>query len=137
VYRATDGNLYLGDLAGQNMRLVFNVQPGDVPAWCASRDFSMAALIFPPKPNRPGRLVVIKTDGTGYRELVQDDAQETVLGRTDGFQFDWSWDTRHLLVTTELPNCGSHLMIVDVADGHHREQVHLQTEIPRARGVFS
>src|SRR5579863_2316151 len=56
VYRAADGNLYFGDLTGQNKRLVFKVQPGDVPVWCASRDLSMTALIFPPKPNRPGTL---------------------------------------------------------------------------------
>lgn len=38
VYRAADGSLYFGDLTGQNKRLVFKVKPGDVPAWCASRD---------------------------------------------------------------------------------------------------
>ena len=48
VYRAADGNLYFGDLTGQNKRLVFKVQPGDVPFWCASRDLSMTALKFPP-----------------------------------------------------------------------------------------
>ncbi len=35
VYRAADGNLYFGDLTGQNKHLVFKVQPGDVPVWCA------------------------------------------------------------------------------------------------------
>ena len=52
------------------------------------------------------------------------------------FGFDWSWDTRHLLVEAYLPNGGVHLMIVDVVDGHHRELVHLQSgDIGRA--VFS
>jgi len=127
VYRAADGNLYFGDLTGKSKRLVFKVEPGDVPVWCASRDLSMIALGFAPKPNRPAKLAVIKTDGTGYRELVQDDAQGTVLGGVDGFTLAWSWDTRHLLVSDELPNGGSHLMIVDLADGHHRELAHVQS----------
>ncbi len=119
VYRAADGNLYFGDLTGQNKRLVFKVQPGDVPFWCASRDLSMTALKFPPGPNRPGRLAVIKTDGTGYRELVQDDAQGSIL--------DWSWDTRHLLIAAGLPSGGSRLMIVDVVDGNHHELAQLES----------
>jgi Tol biopolymer transport system component len=127
VYRAADGNLYFGDLTGQNKHLVFKVQPGDVPVWCASRDFSMTALSFEPRPNRPATLAVIKTDGTGYRELVQDDAQGTILGGVNGFNFDWSWDTRHLLVSTLPPKGGPHLMIVDLADGRHRERLRFQT----------
>ena len=123
VYRAGDGNLYFGDLAGQNRRLVFKVQPGDVPSWCVSRDLSMAGLTFFRNANRPTTLAVVKTDGTGYRELVQDDAQGTLLGGASGPCFDWSWDSRHLLVSAGLPNGGSHVMIVDVADGHHRELV--------------
>ena len=31
VYRAADGNLYFGDLTGQNKHLVFKVQPGRCP----------------------------------------------------------------------------------------------------------
>src|SRR5580658_4115375 len=68
VYRAADGNLYFGDLTGQNKHLVFKVQPEDVPTWCLSRDLSMTALGFAPKLNRPAIIAVIKTDGTGYRE---------------------------------------------------------------------
>jgi hypothetical protein len=127
VYRAADGNLYFGDLAGQNRHLVFKVQPGDVPVWCASRDLSMAALSFEPRPNRPATLSVIKTDGKGYRELIRDDAQGTMLGGPNGFQLDWSWDTRHLLVSALPPNGGPHLMIVDLSDGRHRELLRFQS----------
>jgi hypothetical protein len=129
VYRASDGNLYFGDLTGQNKHLVFKVQPDDVPIWCASRDLSMAALIFPPKPNRPGRLAVINTDGTGYRELVQDDAQGTMFNETNPFKFDLSWDARRLIVNVYLPKGGSSLLMVDLADGRRRELVHLQSGV--------
>ncbi len=127
VYRAADGNLYFGDLTGQSKHLVFKVQPGDVPAWCLSRDLSMVAFAFLRNANRPTTLAVVKTDGTGYRELVQDDAQGTLLGGRSGPCFDWSWDTRHLLVSAGLPNGGWHAIIVDVADGHHRELVHSES----------
>ncbi len=46
---------------------------------------------------------------------------------TNSFSFDWSWDTRHVLVKDYLPNGEVHLVIVDVVDGHHRELVHLQS----------
>ena len=127
VYRAADGNLYFGDLTGQSKHLVFKVQPGDVPSWCVSRDLSMVAFAFLRNANRPTTLAVVKTDGTGYRELVQDDAQGILLGGRSGPCFDWSWDTRHLLVSAGLPNGGWHAIIVDVADGHHRELIHSES----------
>jgi Tol biopolymer transport system component len=136
VYRAKDGDIYFGDLAGHSRSLVFKVQPGDVPGWCPSKDLSLTALGFDAKPSRPGTLAVVKTDGTGYRELVHDDELGTILGGTSGFSFEWSWDARHLLVWALLPNGGAHLMIVDVADGHHRELVHLQSGII-SHAVFS
>jgi Tol biopolymer transport system component len=136
VYRAKDGDIYFGDLAGHNRRLVLKVQLGDAPGWYPSRDLSITALHFETKPNRPGSLAVVKTDGTGYRELVHDDAQGTILGGNSGFGFEWSWDARHLLIWALLPNGGAHLMMVDVADGHRRELVHFQSGIIN-RAVFS
>jgi hypothetical protein len=135
VYRAKDGNIYFGDLVGHSRSLVFKVQPGDTPGWYPSRDLSITALHFETKPNRPGTLAVVKTDGTGYRELIHDDAQGTILGGSSGFKFEWSWDARHLLIWALLPNGGAHLMIVDVADGHRRELVHIQNGI-LSRAVF-
>jgi len=127
VYRAADGNLYFGDLTGQNKHLVFKVDPGDVPVWCASRDLSMVAFAFKNRPHRPGTLAVVRTDGTGYRELVHDDPQGTILGGSSGSCFDWSWDTRRLLVTAPLPKGGWHVMTVDSADGHRRELLHQES----------
>ena len=136
VYRAADGNLYFSDLTGQNKRLVFKVQPGDVPVWCASRDLSMTALSFAPKPKRPGTLAVIKNDGTGYRELVHDDAQGTILGGASGLHLDWSWDAHRLLIWAGWPQDGGNLKIVDVADGHRRELLRLPSGYV-ASAVFS
>jgi Tol biopolymer transport system component len=136
VYRAADGNLYFGDLTGQNKRLVFKVQPGDVLVWCASRDLSMTALSFASKPKRPGTLAVIKNDGTGYRELVHDDAQGTILGGANGLHLDWSWDAHRLLTWAGWPQDGGDLKVVDVADGHRRELLRLPSGYV-ASAVFS
>jgi hypothetical protein len=84
-----------------------------------SRDFSMLYLLFS---NKPKRLAVIKTDGTGYRELIRDDAQGGVLD--DGDDAQWSWDNRYLLVVSPASN---RLLLVSVENGERRELVTLKT----------
>jgi Tol biopolymer transport system component len=127
VYRVPDGDLYFGDLAGRTRHIVFKAKPEDAPGWIPSRDLSMVELAFATKPNRRGALAVIKNDGTGYRQLVEDDEQGTILGGEKGFDVHWSWDAHRLLVWASQPGEGAHLMIIDVADGHRRELSHLQT----------
>ena len=119
VYRASDENLYFGDLAGHSKRLVFKAQSGDATGWVPSRDFSIVLLHISSTPNHLPILAVVKTDGTGYRELIRDSPQQTVLGHD--FHTAWSWDNRSLLVWTNLPNGDGHLFIVSVADGRRRE----------------
>jgi hypothetical protein len=80
VYQDSAGNLFFGDLAGHTKRMIFKAEPGNGPGWIPSRDFSMTTLQFRAKPNRPATLAVVKTDGTGYRELVRDDSQGLFLG---------------------------------------------------------
>jgi Tol biopolymer transport system component len=126
VYIAADGNLYIGDLSGHARRLVYKPQPGQtigVPGpfvprslwWWPSKDFSMIALDVT-QPGRPDILAVVRSDGTGYRELFHLDPAED-----NGFS-GWSWDRRSLLHSTysETTNT-SHLWIVSVADGRRRE----------------
>ena len=127
VYRVPDGDLYFGDLAGRTRHIVYKAKPEDAPGWIPSRDLSMVELTFGTKPNRRGALAVIKNDGTGYRQFVEDDEQGTILGGEKGFDVHWSWDAHRLLVWASQPGEGAHLMIIDVADGHRRELSHLQT----------
>ena len=119
VYRSADGNLYFGDLAGRNKRLVFKAAPGDLLDWSPSIDFSKVYLELRPNLNDPATLAVVNIDGTGYRELIHDDAQRSVLGISAYFY--GSWDNRHLLLSVLLGKEAGHLWLVSVADGHRRE----------------
>jgi hypothetical protein len=97
---------------GAGVRLEAGIEKEDV-------DFSVTALGFDAKAGRPGILAVVKNDGTGHRELFQDDSQGTVLsGGTIGF--DWSWDNRFLLLWAQQ-KVGGRVYIISLADGQRRE----------------
>jgi Tol biopolymer transport system component len=116
VYQDSGDNLFFGDLSGHTKRMIFKAEPGHAPGWVPSRDFSMVSLAFHAKPRR---LAVVKTDGTGYRELVRDDSQAAILAA--GWSTGWSWDDRYLVVYTNREKGGGHLFVVSVADGQRRE----------------
>jgi hypothetical protein len=107
VYRDASGKLYFGDLAGHSKRLVFESK--DEFGWIPSRDFSAVLLILPKTPSRPQKIAVIKTDGSGYREIPVD-ASLGIL--------QWSWDKRYILALAEG---GTKLMVVRIADGNQRQ----------------
>ena len=95
VYREGN-NLYSGDLAGLSRHIILkNIT---FFGWVPSRDFSMVALNLLAIPNRPHTLAVIKTDGTGYRELIRDDEHSTIFGENSTFSINWSWDNRHVVL---------------------------------------
>jgi Tol biopolymer transport system component len=119
VFADSTGSLFFGDLAGRNKQLIFKAEPDRAPTWVPARDFSMACIRLQSKPNHPGVLAVVKTDGTGYRELIRDDAQDTILGFWSGAT--WSWDDRYLLVRTLQQNASRKLWLVNVANGQRRE----------------
>ena len=127
TFMTPDGNIYIGDLAGHTRHLVLKGDP-DIPGqtgFLVSRDFSMMALLLAPKPDRPPTVAVIKTDGTGYRELVRDDAEGNILGGNINFWMSWSWDDRNLLIFSGYGGKGSdHLWVVSVADGQRRDLLH-------------
>jgi Tol biopolymer transport system component len=97
--------LLFGDVAGKNKRVVLQTKPQQIPTVIVSPDFSMALLYFPGVP-KPSHWAVIKTDGTGYRELPNLPA--------DTARATWSWDNRFVLI-------GRTLKKVSIADGQIRE----------------
>jgi Tol biopolymer transport system component len=127
VYQDSGGNLFFGDLAGRTKRMIFKAAPGDWPGWVPSRDFSMVYLMFAALPNRPARLAVVKTDGTGYRELVRDDSEATILGKQGNWSAFWSWDSRYLAVRSNRQEGSGHLFVVSAADGQRRELLSTDT----------
>jgi hypothetical protein len=93
VYRDdATGELIYSDVATKTRRVIFKPKPDDVTHWMPSRDFSMVALEFERKPNRPAFVALVQIDGKGYRELVR-------IGMDVGI-VNWSWDNHYLLVAS-------------------------------------
>jgi WD40 repeat protein len=131
---ASGGALYFGDVAGHSRHLigVFG-SAGAAP----SRDFSMVALNLKPDATRPHTLAVVKIDGTGYRELIRDDAKESIFG-THSFNLTWSWDDKYVEISdfNPLSNRLGQVWIVSVADGKRRVLVDQADGFVR-KAVFS
>jgi len=130
----SEGHLYFGDLAGHSRHLIGDFwHLGTIP----SRDFAMVALNLKATRTRPHTLAVIRTDGSGYRELIRDDANR-VFEMTSSFNTTWSWDDKYLEITDFDPR--SHLLgqvwIVSVADGRRRVVANQSDGFVR-KGVFS
>jgi hypothetical protein len=83
------GGLALSDLSGKNKRVIFKNQPnGSIFAFKPSRDYSMIELALYDAAGEQTH-AVIKSDGTGYREL-----SKGIRGLCTP---DFSWDNRYLL----------------------------------------
>jgi Tol biopolymer transport system component len=125
IYSASDGNLYFSDLSGRNRHLIFRGEPGLPPGHVGSfpsRDFSMVAIQLQDKPGHLPTLATIKSDGTGYRELLRDDSEGSILGGSiHGVLVNWSWDDRTVVVGSRTKSGGAHLMVIDLASGHREE----------------
>jgi Tol biopolymer transport system component len=116
---STSSKLYLGDLGGHSRRFIAKFEHA---GWIPSRDFSMVALNLLATPDRLHTVAVIKTDGTGYRELIRDDRENSIFGENRSFAMSWSWDDRNLALSdfsfhTEITG---QIWIVSVADGRRR-----------------
>lgn len=112
-------NLYLGDLAGRNKRLILNTKRY---AWVPCKDFSLVALNLLSTPVRQHTLGVIKSDGTGYRTLIRDDAKNSIFKQDQPFAMSCSWDDRNLLLSdfSLKSTISGQLWLVSLADGQRR-----------------
>jgi len=132
VYRnSVSGEFIYSDRAAKTSRVVFKAKPNDLPIWAPSRDFSMLALHYHAKANRPGLFAVIKIDGTGYRELMREEENGSTVGWPIEI-LNWSWDSRHLLVLNR-----DRLLTVSVASGEQREVVRVRPGRSVNWGAFS
>jgi Tol biopolymer transport system component len=110
------GPLMISDLAGNNKRVVF--EPKVEPAWpgifyIPSRDLSMVFVAFHAA-NAPFVRAVIKTDGTGYREI------SGISHESGSSTPDWSWDNRYLFSCEKDPDGTPQLVRFSAADGELR-----------------
>lgn len=118
-------NLYLGDLAGRSRRLILNTKRF---GWIPCRDFSLVALDLLSTAIRQHTLGVIKSDGTGYRTLIRDDAKNSIFQQDQSFAMSCSWDDRNLLLSDfSLKSAISgQLWLVSIADGQRRVLVDMK-----------
>jgi len=114
------GALMIGDLAGRDKRVVFKPKTGRVLGFMPSRDFSMVYM-FLTRPDGSSTDAVIKSDGTGYRELGRFEGDSGLPG--------WSWDNRYVLVGDRLPDGSTRLLRITVADGQRLEMLRRENTI--------
>ena len=116
MYRdAATGALVIGDLAGNNKRVVFKPKPGEDFGFVSSRDFSMAMIGFGGVMGPVHRIAFIKADGTGYREITLTGA--FLIGGPTA----WSWDNRYVLAYSASPDGTNRLLRIAAADGSEQE----------------
>jgi Tetratricopeptide repeat len=122
LYRdAASGSLVISDLAGKNKRVVFKVMPGDFFAFVPSRDASMTFMLFRRSQDTEYTPAVIKTDGTGYREIA--------VGGLVNVAPNWSWDNRYVLVAAHFPDGTDRVLRITAADGQSTELLRENTGI--------
>lgn len=78
-----------------------------------SRDLTMVFLYFPLSAQGPEKFAIVKTDGTGYKELpLTDNGNPLQAGLSCA---SWSWDNRYL-VLCKPGTAGTRLLKLSVAD---------------------
>ena len=114
--------LLIGDVAGKDKRTIY--QTNRRPMTIVSRDLSMVFFFFPGRQQEPASYSVMRTDGTGYRELsLIENGHVVPVGLEQG-AVSWSWDNRYLVMvkpqvtlTAAAVNSGNRLLKISVADG--------------------
>jgi Tol biopolymer transport system component len=105
---ADQTTLFFGDVAGKNKQVVYKAPSGIRPTAYPSRDLSMVLLELSPT----GPYAVVRTDGTGYREIPLRFQRSPAIG---GLR--WSWDSRYVLRIESEADASARLQRISVADG--------------------
>jgi hypothetical protein len=126
LYRdAATGALMIGDLAGQDKRVLLKPKAGEtIENIFPSRDFSSVIVWLGVDGRR--KPVMLKTDGTGYRELAH--IVPVLRENPGGYAWacgppDWSWDNRYFFDCVKKPgepDGTGQVRRVSVADGEIR-----------------
>jgi WD40 repeat protein len=133
--------LFLGDVGGKSRSKILSVAPDRKPFAVASRDLSMVGLYFSQSAQKLAAYAVVKSDGTGYREidLTIDGVKvptTTDVGVSAARCMSWSTDNRSLLICRQRADGLIHLVKVSVPDGRTIDLVPM-TKTGILNAVFS
>jgi dipeptidyl aminopeptidase/acylaminoacyl peptidase len=107
--------LYFGDTRGKDRRIVFQRKERIPDVW-VSRDLSLVFLYVPGNARGVApHNAIVKTDGTGYREIQITENGMPVTATTADCA-SWSWDNRYVAMCKRRPS-GTRLVKISVADG--------------------
>ena len=104
--------LVTADGAGNYKRTIHTFKRDHDWGFSASRDFSMVLIQEGPV-GGPMSIALIKSDGTGYKELGRSGARV--------WPSSWSWDGRSVLLIDRESDASSHLIRMTVADGRRED----------------
>ena len=114
--------LYVGDVAGKTRNVVRRMNRTAVVT--ASHDLSMVFFYLPELQQGPAGYAVMKTDGTGYRELKPTENGKSLPIGVVAPAVSWSWDKRYLVMAKPEPNSDTlpisfdqRILKISVADG--------------------
>jgi len=104
--------LVIGDAAGNNKRTIHTFKPDHDRGINISRDFSTILLQEGPV-GGPMSMALIKSDGTGYRDLGQSGTRVWYGG--------WSWDNKYVILVDPEKDGSTRLIRLTIADGRRQE----------------
>jgi hypothetical protein len=121
VFIVRPNTVIYGDLTGKERRTLVE----RVPGWRAvvSRDLSLFLVYFPQNGTKDSKVIVIRTDGGGERELeLRENGKPFRLRAPVSESLIWSWDNRSVLLAHPEP-AGTRLLKIAVLDGTVTEVV--------------
>ena len=115
VFSVRSGTLVYGDLAGKERRTLAERRPDGRAV--VSRDLSLLLLYRPQSGVNGPKLIVVRTDGGGQRELeLRENGKPFRPNAPTDYRLSWSWDNRYVLLAHRDPD-GDRLVRIAVLDG--------------------
>jgi Tol biopolymer transport system component len=108
------GALMMSDLTGSNKRVIYRPNPRVINTFFLSRDSSLVVMVLA-KPGSTKTFAVVRTDGTGFREIGGD---WTGARPCDP---EFSWDNHYVLFCQRQPGGPPQLVRFSMSDGETRK----------------